>query len=193
MVTNQPANAGDTDSIPRSGRCPGEGNGNPLQYSCLENSMDRGALVNYSPRGCKEPGMTERLSTHALLRSNGYLWLGWNHFVVVFSFLLRHKNIQKCTYLISLYWWIWNNAYIHDANTTIKATNTFITSKIMVSLDSCSFTYLFFVVRHVTWDLLSDIFIYLFIFPLTFLNAWYSIVNCRDYVAQHFCRVYSSL
>ena len=36
-------NAGDLGSIPGSGRCPGEGNGNPLQYSCLENSMDRGA------------------------------------------------------------------------------------------------------------------------------------------------------
>ena len=35
--------AGDTGSIPGSGRSPGEGNGNPFQYSCLENSMDRGA------------------------------------------------------------------------------------------------------------------------------------------------------
>ena len=35
--------AGDRDSIPGSGRSPGEGNGFPLQYSCLENSMDRGA------------------------------------------------------------------------------------------------------------------------------------------------------
>jgi len=35
--------AGDLGSIPRSGRSPGGGNGNPLQYSCLENSMDREA------------------------------------------------------------------------------------------------------------------------------------------------------
>ena len=35
--------AGDPDSIPGSGRSPGEGNGKPLQYSCLENPMDRGA------------------------------------------------------------------------------------------------------------------------------------------------------
>ena len=40
---NPPGNAGDTDSIPGLGRSPGEGNGNPLQYSCLENSMDREA------------------------------------------------------------------------------------------------------------------------------------------------------
>ena len=38
-----PVNAGDTGLIPGSGISPGEGNGNPLQYSCLENSMDRGA------------------------------------------------------------------------------------------------------------------------------------------------------
>ena len=36
-------NAGDLGSIPGSGRSPGEGNGNPLRYSCLENPMDRGA------------------------------------------------------------------------------------------------------------------------------------------------------
>ena len=36
-------NAGDLSSIPGSGISPGEGNGNPLQYSCLENSMDRGS------------------------------------------------------------------------------------------------------------------------------------------------------
>ena len=36
-------NVGDRGSIPGSGRSPGEGNGNPLQYSCLENPMDRGA------------------------------------------------------------------------------------------------------------------------------------------------------
>ena len=38
-----PYNAGDLGSIPGSGRSPGEGNGNPLQYSCLENPMDGGA------------------------------------------------------------------------------------------------------------------------------------------------------
>ena len=43
MVKNLPANAEDTGLIPGSGRSPGVGNGNPLQYSCLENSMDRGA------------------------------------------------------------------------------------------------------------------------------------------------------
>ena len=43
VVKNLPANAGDTGSNPGSGRSPEEGNGNPLQYSCLDNSIDRGA------------------------------------------------------------------------------------------------------------------------------------------------------
>ena len=44
VVKNPPANAGDLSSIPGSGRSPGEGNGNPLQYFGLENSTDRGAI-----------------------------------------------------------------------------------------------------------------------------------------------------
>ena len=51
--------AGDLDWIPGSKRSLGEGNGSPLQYSCLENPMDRGV---YSPCGHKESDMTERLT-----------------------------------------------------------------------------------------------------------------------------------
>ena len=54
MVKNQPANAGDTGSIPGSGRSPEEGNGKPLQYSCLGTSMDRGALWAIVHRVAKE-------------------------------------------------------------------------------------------------------------------------------------------
>ena len=43
MVKNPPANAGDMGLIPGSGRSPGEGNGNPLQYPCLGNPMDKEA------------------------------------------------------------------------------------------------------------------------------------------------------
>ena len=56
VVKNPPANAGDTGdagSIPGSGRAPGGGNGNPLQYSCLENPMDRGAQRATVPKTAK--------------------------------------------------------------------------------------------------------------------------------------------
>ena len=46
-------------SLPGPGRSPGVGNGSPLQYSCLENSMDRGSLADYSPWGHKESDTTE--------------------------------------------------------------------------------------------------------------------------------------
>ena len=55
-------NAEDLGSAPGLGRSPGEGNGNPLQYSCLENPMDGGACPPYSPRGRKESDTTEQLN-----------------------------------------------------------------------------------------------------------------------------------
>ena len=60
MVKNPSANAGDArdmGSIPALGRYCGEGNGNSLQYSCLENTMDRGAW--WAPWGRKESDTTE--------------------------------------------------------------------------------------------------------------------------------------
>ena len=48
MVKRLPTMLGDLGSIPGLGRSPGEGNGNPLQYTCLENATDGGALVGYS-------------------------------------------------------------------------------------------------------------------------------------------------
>ena len=65
MVKNLPAragNAGDTSLIPGWGRSPGAGNGNPLQYSCLGNSMDRGAWLATVHAVAKSP---TQLSTHA--------------------------------------------------------------------------------------------------------------------------------
>ena len=56
-------NAGDTGLILGLGRSPGEGRGNPLQYSCLENPMER-SLEGYSPGGPEESDMTEWLSRH---------------------------------------------------------------------------------------------------------------------------------
>ena len=63
VLKNLPAAAGDirdVGSIPVSGRCPGEGNVNPLQYSCLENPMDRGL----QSMGLQSQTTTERTHTH---------------------------------------------------------------------------------------------------------------------------------
>ena len=49
-VKNLPVNTGDVSSIFDLGKCPGVGNGNPLQYSCLGYSMDRGGWGGYCPR-----------------------------------------------------------------------------------------------------------------------------------------------
>ena len=64
VVKNPPDNAGDADLIPGSGRSPGEGNGNPLQYSCLGNPMDRGAWWATVHGIAKESNMMERLKNN---------------------------------------------------------------------------------------------------------------------------------
>ena len=68
-------NAGDLGSVPGSGKSLGEGNGNPLQYSCLEKSHGRRSLVGYSPWDRKESDTTERLHFHFIIISTEGLWL----------------------------------------------------------------------------------------------------------------------
>ena len=58
VVKNLPANAGEAGSIPGPGRSPGEGNGNPLQYSCLGNPIDREAWQAIVHGIAKESDMT---------------------------------------------------------------------------------------------------------------------------------------
>ena len=72
MVKNLSANARDirdTGLIPGSGRSPEGGHGNPLQYSCLENPVDRGAWQATVHRGCKESDMTEATNTQSQSRN----------------------------------------------------------------------------------------------------------------------------
>ena len=67
MVKNPPANAGDIEemsSIPGLGRSPGGGHGNPLQYSCPENPMDRGAWWATGHRAAHHQTQPKQLSTH---------------------------------------------------------------------------------------------------------------------------------
>ena len=62
-------NVGDLGSIPRLGRSPGGGHGNPLQYSCLENPHGQRNLAGYSPWGLKESDTIEQLSTWNINRA----------------------------------------------------------------------------------------------------------------------------
>ena len=76
VVKNLPANAGDardTGSIPGLARSPGEGNGNPLQYSCLGNSIGRGAWPATVHGVSKNQDMTEQLN--AYLHSYTVTWI----------------------------------------------------------------------------------------------------------------------
>ena len=71
VVKNLPANAGDVGSIPGLERSPGEGKGNPLQYSCLENFMDRGSWWATVHR-VTESDMTEYAHTYIHTQERRY-------------------------------------------------------------------------------------------------------------------------
>ena len=99
MVKNPLANAGDAGSIPGSGRSPGEGNGNPLQYSCLENSPDReGSLAGYSPWDQGESNSVEhtRITTppaaHLYSQPNTYSECLGSLVFIVFSLVCSNSS-----------------------------------------------------------------------------------------------------
>ena len=73
VVKNLTASAGDTRDeglIPGSGRSPRGGQGNPLQYSCLENPHGQRSLAGYSPQGCMESDRTEVTQQSCILETN---------------------------------------------------------------------------------------------------------------------------
>ena len=78
VVKNLPASigdAGDVGSIPGSGRCPGEGNGNPLQCSCLENATDKGAW---------------RATVHAVTESQTWLSMQAANILIILHIYFLH-------------------------------------------------------------------------------------------------------
>ena len=70
MVKKSACSAVDPGSIPGLGRSPGEGNDNPFQYTCLENSMDRRAWQATSPWDCRELDTTEHINKIITYGSN---------------------------------------------------------------------------------------------------------------------------
>ena len=88
MVKESECNAGDLGSIPGLGSSPGGGQGNPLQYSCLENPHGQRSLAGYSPWGCKESDMTAQ---HTAAITLGLLWKLLSK-VVNYSSQSRKKN-----------------------------------------------------------------------------------------------------
>ena len=107
-VKNPPANAGDSGFIPGSGRSPGEENGNPLQYSCLGNAMDRGAWWATVHGVAKQTGTTERLNNS---NSCASLRFSLKFLTCLFTVLSdfthsfnAYKNIDRALYIDTMYW-----------------------------------------------------------------------------------------
>ena len=105
MVKNPPANAGDmrdTGSIPGLGRCPGERNGNPLQYSCLENPIDRGTWWATQSMGSQR---VRHDWSDLAVYSIDHVYLS----IPVFQFILFPPLPHWCSYICSLplclYFW----------------------------------------------------------------------------------------
>ena len=95
MVKNPPTNAGDTRDvglIPGLGRSPGEGNGNPLQYSFLENSMDRGAWQATVHRVAKsQTQLNDGVHTHTYT----HIGLSQGQYDKVFKIFCTQRVLEK--------------------------------------------------------------------------------------------------
>ena len=124
VLKNMPANAGnirDMGSISGSGRSPGGGHGNPLQYSCLENPTDREAWWATGHGVTKSPTCLKRLNTHTAYHEKNIsfklsisvhclerVWLDVSSTVTAFSSLPSRANVNR--------WWIPLDGLIHPVN-----------------------------------------------------------------------------
>ena len=112
MVKNPPANAGaeiDVGLIPGSGRCPGGGNGNPLQYSYLENSMNRGAWQATVHGIAEEPDTAEHTHTFGRTHLPPVFSCNWmTFFYVTLDCFLSTVDLGV---LVNL-WFLYSSLYI---------------------------------------------------------------------------------
>ena len=116
MVKNLPANTGDirdTGSIPGSGRSPGGGHCNPLQYSCLENPMDRGAWWAVVHRFSKSQTQLKWLGTHRekLLPILAFAWTtSESLYHLSYSYKLMNSLVTQMVKNMPAVWetWVWS-------------------------------------------------------------------------------------
>ena len=120
VVKNLPASSGDTKNmslIPKSGRSPGEGNGNPLQYSCLENPMNREA---WRVTVC---GVTKR-----------------HHWAQIYILV----QLFCCYYNQYHMWCLWNHAFERESGAKQKLNNTYIFFSTLSDLVCGTFFFILF-------------------------------------------------
>ena len=96
-VKNPPANARDSISIPGLGRSPGEGNGNPLQHSCLGNLMDWGAW-QAAVHGCQKSRRTQLSGWTTRPRHRSQSW-----YVLAHAFVRIHVLLLTCVLMAACY------------------------------------------------------------------------------------------
>ena len=94
VVKESDCNAGDLGLIPELGRSPGEGNRNPLQYSCLENPMDREEPGRLQSMGSQESDKTEQLSMHLYI-CYCFTYICIYIYMVIVLFICRVHHV-KC-------------------------------------------------------------------------------------------------
>ena len=106
VIHNMSADAGDirhVSSIPRSGRSSEGGHGNPLQYSCLENTHGQRGLVGYSLWGCKELNTNEWPRTHSPSSFNSlklFQQISWAYLKQLFEYLYKYIYYTENLWLI---------------------------------------------------------------------------------------------
>jgi len=132
MVNNPPANAGDMGLIPGLERSPGEGNGNPLQYSCLGNPLD-----SSSPWG-HERVRQDLASKQQTLNSCSYLKLNVKlnntYFIMVTLNSIKKKNTWNSYWTLTLHFYSGSN--VHPKSYTCLDCPVYIIKGTMTAMDA---------------------------------------------------------
>ena len=129
VVKNPPANVGDTGSVPGSGRSPGGGHSNPLQYSCLENPMDRGAwwatVHEVTESQTQMSDWAQAQACFSQLMKFHLSEYSFPHFSYILKSIWNYKNCIPNTWppincAVSPVWWnVWNEFW-HIPNVDSK-------------------------------------------------------------------------